>query len=628
MRKQMIPRAALLALCGLMASATLSTGQEKKMITSLDELPRHEYRLGGSATDLIFSESEFREFAHKVRSDIESDLAEYEIQDADMLQKLEQTLLEMDFLEGHYDLALKRIHRIRDLEPKAELKPLRGLIPEAMINALTDVGKVDGFDDAGFRQSFREHLGQMVSALPWDAVEDGIEGVKGQMELLSENVIRGIVQGNLDVVVEASGSLGEAPARQAVSMRFLVAAILPIRQDAVEVLAAAVEANRVEKPDHWKDVNVTLSPGRGAPVTVAIWDTGMDAAVFPGLMYENAGERADGKDTDANSFVDDLHGIAYDLHWNKVPELLYPLGDAASREGELREKMKGYFDLQASIDSPEAATLKKEVATLKPEDVTPYFEDLGRYGIYVHGTHVGGIVAEGNPNVRMVGARLTADYHVVPEAPTMDDAHRAAKAVKETVAYFKSAGVRVVNMSWGINFKSFERELEVNGIGKNADERAEMARELFAVHKKGLHEALESAPEILFVCAAGNEDSDVKFDEFIPAAFDLPNVLTVGAVDQAGEPTSFTSFGEQVDVYANGFEVDSYLPGGERMKLSGTSMSSPNAANLAAKLLALDGSLTTKQLVDIILRGCDRIEEGDRELLLINPKRSVDLLGA
>jgi hypothetical protein len=626
MWKQILPGASLLALCGLMVTTTLSTGQEKKLITNLDELPRHEYRLDGSATDLVFSESRFREFAHKLRSDIESTLAEHDIQDKDTLQKLEQTLLEMDFLEGHYDLALKRIHKIRELEQKAELKPLRGLIQEAMIKALTEVGKVDGFDDAAFRQAFREHLRQMVAGLPWETVEDGIEGIKGQMELLSENVIRGMVQGSLDVAVEASGALGDAPARQVSSMRFLIVAILPIREDAVEVFAAAVDANRVEKPDHWKDVNVTLEPGRGSHVTVAIWDTGMDAGVFPGLMHENPAERLDGKDSDGNGFVDDRHGIAYDLHWQRVPELLYPLGDAASREGELREKMKGYFDLQASIDSPEAAALKKEVVALKPEEVTPYFEDLGRYGIYVHGTHVGGIVAEGNPHVRMVGARLTADYHVVPEAPTMEDARRAAKAVKETVDYFKSSGVRVVNMSWGVNFKTFEQALEVNGIGKDADERAEMARELFAVHKKGLYEALESAPEILFVCAAGNEDSDVKFDEFIPAAFDLPNVLTVGAVDQAGEPTSFTSFGQ--DVYGNGFEVESYLPGGKRMKLSGTSMSSPNVANLAAKLLALQSSLTTKQLVDIILRGCDRMEEGDQQLLLINPKRSVELLGA
>ena len=56
-------------------------------------------------------------------------------------------------------------------------------------------------------------------------------------------------------------------------------------------------------------------------------------------------------------------------------------------------------------------------------------------------------------------------------------------------------------------------------------------------------------------------------------------------MDQAGEATTFTSFGPTVNVYSNGFEVDSYVPGGDRLKFSGTSMASPNVVNLAAELL-------------------------------------------
>jgi subtilisin family serine protease len=62
-----------------------------------------------------------------------------------------------------------------------------------------------------------------------------------------------------------------------------------------------------------------------------------------------------------------------------------------------------------------------------------------------------------------------------------------------------------------------------------------------------------------------------------------------GAVDQAGEQTSFTSFGN-CDVYSNGFEVERFVPGGDRMKLSGTSMAAPNVTNLAATLWALNRS--------------------------------------
>jgi subtilisin family serine protease len=100
----------------------------------------------------------------------------------------------------------------------------------------------------------------------------------------------------------------------------------------------------------------------------------------------------------------------------------------------------------------------------------------------------------------------------------------------------------------------------------------------------------------------------------------------VGAVDQAGEETGFTSFGESVDVHANGFEVDSYLPGGDKIEMSGTSMASPNAVNLAAKLLALDYALTTYDLIKLIKDGADESEDG--RITLINPKRSMELLKA
>jgi len=148
---------------------------------------------------------------------------------------------------------------------------------------------------------------------------------------------------------------------------------------------------------------------------------------------------------------------------------------------------------------------------------------------------------------------------------------------------------------------------------------------MFAVVKEDLHKAFMSAPEILFVGGAGNSDKDVDLDEFIPPAFDMPNLLIAGAVDQSGEATDFTSFGRGVDVYSNGFEVDSFVPGGNRMKLSGTSMVSPNVVNLAAKLSALDSSPTPAMAAELIRKGAGPHGENGK-LLVIHPKRSVELL--
>ena len=179
-------------------------------------------------------------------------------------------------------------------------------------------------------------------------------------------------------------------------------------------------------------------------------------------------------------------------------------------------------------------------------------------------------------------------------------------------------------MSWGGSQRDIEAALEANGIEKDAAKRAELAREIFKISRDGLYAALKSAPEILFVCAAGNSDNDNEFEELIPSSFQLPNMLTVGAVDQAGDRTSFTTFGDNVEVYANGFEVESYIPGGDRMPFSGTSMASPNVANLAGKLIALKPGLTPQEVITMIKKG---IEKGGNEgFPLINPKKTVGLL--
>ena len=170
--------------------------------------------------------------------------------------------------------------------------------------------------------------------------------------------------------------------------------------------------------------------------------------------------------------------------------------------------------------------------------------------------------------------------------------------------------------------------LRQTGVGKDAEERRAIARKVFASQREGLFEAIKNAPDILFVAAAGNADNDVEFDEDIPSSFDLPNLLIVGAVDQAGDPTDFTSFGKTVQVCANGFEVDSYVPGGQRMKFSGTSMASPAVANLAGKLLALNPKLTPTDLVKLIKKSAERRTSGTHSYLLINPQQAVKMVAA
>jgi subtilisin family serine protease len=124
--------------------------------------------------------------------------------------------------------------------------------------------------------------------------------------------------------------------------------------------------------------------------------------------------------------------------------------------------------------------------------------------------------------------------------------------------------------------------------------------------------------------AAGNSNNNVGFIEGVPGSLKLKNLLVVAAVNQAGDETSFTSHGDNVGVAADGYHVVSFVPGGARLPLSGTSMAAPNVTNLAAKLFALDPSLTPEQVIALIKDGSTRNDDGRQ--MLIDEKRSVELL--
>jgi subtilisin family serine protease len=210
-----------------------------------------------------------------------------------------------------------------------------------------------------------------------------------------------------------------------------------------------------------------------------------------------------------------------------------------------------------------------------------------------------------------------------PTLPTEERSRRWAEGYKATVEGFKAQKLRVVNMSWRYGVSAHEGALTWHNVGASPEERKQMARKLFEIEREALRAAIASAPEILFVAGSGNEDNSADFAEYIPAGLQLPNLITVGAVDKAGDETSFSTFGKTVVVHANGFEVESLLPGGDRVKFSGTSMASPQVANLAAKLFALKPELTVAQVKDAIIRGA----EPRGRVQLVNPRRSAELLG-
>ncbi len=606
----------------LLLSAVTVEATNKKKITSIDDLPRYSYDVETTVAVLLKDDAAFNIFADQVGVDIEKTLAEYDIEDNTTLIGYHATLFDITMLNREYDDALRLIETMRELQEKPANKHMIGLVSGSIIRAMQDVGSEDS---VLYRETFAQYLSESVSQLPWGVVQEQIEGLKGRTEIFSENLLMGTIQTSLEPVVEKTGQLSSNFAARVIALRYVMDYQLPLKNEIIAVLDQYIKQNRVEKVDIWQEREVDLTGETDLhPVVVAIWDTGVDVDVFPDNLWVNTAEKLNGIDDDGNGFVDDVHGIAYDIDYEKTPQLLYTVENAQATVSALKDMMKGFLDLQAAIESPEASALRQKAATMEPEDMAPFMEDLMQYALHMHGTHVGGIAIDGNPAARIMPVRFEVDYHVVPPAPTVEDAHKAAQMYRDIINYYKTNTVRVVNMSWVGTIRETERALEMNGIGETPGERAKLAREIYDITKETIYELIKNTPEILYVNGAGNDNDDVSFEDFYPTSFDLPNILVAGAVDQAGDETSFTSFGERVDIYANGYEVMSYLPGGDSMPASGTSMSSPQAANLAAKLFALEPSLTSVEAIDLIIQGAD--ESADGRFLLMNPKRSVELL--
>ncbi len=606
--------------------STAAQAQEdtRIVVEDLNDLPIFTYPVTGSVTELLGSDEQFTDFAAKLRAHIESTLQKYRIDDNATLQKLHGTLVTLNLLAGRDDEALREIELVRELEDKEAVRLTTGRVGEAIV-AARKVAHPDTDRDA-YRAAFAQYFAASISDLPWDVVQDRIQQGKGMTEIRSENFLLGAVQSQLDPVVASTGELSSDMARAVAGIRLALKVTIPLRQEIIAGYQEKIDQHQEQKQDIWAARDLTLEPGQDLqPVVVAIWDSGVDVSVFGDALFVNPAEELDGEDNDGNGFVDDRHGIAYDLDGLKTPHLLHPVGDQEGKVAGAMKHLKGVMDLQASLESEEASQLKQHLGSIVPEQVQEFIESLNFCGVYAHGTHVGGIAIAGNPYARLLAARITFDYHSIPQPLTVEIARRHARSYHEAVDYFAEHGARVANMSWGWTFTEIESGLEANGVGESAEQRKELAGEIFDILSEGLHGAIASQPGILFVSAAGNEDSDVEFDKVIPSSFDLPNLLIVGAVDQAGDRTSFTSTGENVVVFSSGFEVESYVPGGERMKMSGTSMSSPNVANLAGKLFSLRPELTPTEVIALIKEGADR-KETEGGPLLINPQATVNLL--
>jgi subtilisin family serine protease len=595
----------------LLALACLA--QSKKIVKSESELPRFTYKVTGNVADLLRPDSAaFKDFAAKVQADLESIFKNYQIEDKSTERDLLFARLSFEELDGQNEQGLRTIETIRGLEEKPDAKLIAGLIDRAILQARIDAKAGSG---AAYNAAFTRGLSEAVNQLPWNIVQDRVKELKGMDEMTTPSFLAGKITSNVQPMVDKSGAVDNHTAWQIVGFRSALLYNAPVAGRASEVLQSYITKNSVVKPDIWAARDVTLSAAdKLTPVLIGIWDSGVDVANFPQQLY-----------TDPAPDWHDAHGLAFDDQGGHSRSLLLPIPASLQKEyTAFLPTLKGVEDQDSGVDTPEASAFRQKMASMPPDQSRVMFDKLKIYDPYIHGTHVAGIAVRGNPAARVVVFRFNDQLADMTFAPTAAWAKRLADDFREIGAYCRIHHVRVVNMSWGDQPSEFETWLSKTGQGQDPAARKKQALELFEIWKAGIADAIKSAPGTLFICAAGNSNSNPGFDEDVPPSLRLPNLIAVGAVNQAGDETSFTSYGDTVVADADGYNLESYVPGGTRLKLSGTSMASPGVTNLAGKLFAVDPSLTPAQVIALIKNGATASADGRRHL--IDEKRSLALL--
>ena len=203
-----------------------------------------------------------------------------------------------------------------------------------------------------------------------------------------------------------------------------------------------------------------------------------------------------------------------------------------------------------------------------------------------HGTHCAGIIgAEGNNGEGIAGVNW--NVRIMPLKFMGRGGFGTTKDAIEAINYAidrkqHGVNVRVINASWGSTSRS-----------------------------KALEDAIRAAGEqgILFVAAAGNDGSNNDKRPHYPSNYDLPNVISVAALDRNDQLTSFSNWGPNtVHIAAPGKDILSTWLNDDYREASGTSMAAPHVAGVAALILAKEPNLSVEKLRDRLLKSVDPID--------------------
>jgi len=202
-----------------------------------------------------------------------------------------------------------------------------------------------------------------------------------------------------------------------------------------------------------------------------------------------------------------------------------------------------------------------------------------------HGTHCAGIIgAEGGNSIGVTGVNWKV--RIMPlkfmNAGGFGTTKDAIEAINYAIARKRDGvNVRVINASWG----STQRSRALEDVIRKANDEG-----------------------ILFVAASGNSSTNNDRQPHYPSSYNLPNVVSVAALDRNDQLAQFSNYGvRSVHIAAPGKDILSTWLGNDYEEHSGTSMATPVVAGVAALILSQKPNLAVEELRERLLKAVDPV---------------------
>ena len=606
-------RFAALALALVAATAVHA---QKPAIRSPGDLPTTRFALDAPPSRAFLDAAFLHDALPRLRAEAERVRASYEIQDQALADQLRSGLVSIALLQGRTADARALIAESRAASTKPQLKLMAMLIPDALAAAMD--GPAAGRCAAA--------AGRIATVLGGAAdpllVRADALGTRTQAEVVSEPFLASYLQVEVDpVAAKNGGSVDLRDGLRLATYRSRIDQLVPCREAISAAIRSFAEAHQPR--DIWSARQPDAAALAGAkPVVVAVWDSGIDTGLFPGQLAIDPAEPIDGRDNDGNGLVDDWNGPTYDWHGNATLSPVKPASiELAPQLAFQMTLAKGNHDLGYGYDTPEARVFIERARNGSVADQaldTLLWEEVGGRS---HGTAVASEIADGAPYVRLFNTN-DEPWGDDPRPIVIDEARNARwlAHVRTLGARFRSAGVRVVNISWIYTADEVEEGLLRHGGEADRARAKTRARAMYAATDAALRQLIAECPNTLFVGGAGNSDQSDDILAATPQTIHAPNLIVVGATGTDGTPTGFTTFGRNVGIYAWGQNVPLRVPGGMIDHWQGTSMATPLVVRAAAQMLAVNPKLTPAQLIAGLQATATA---GAGGLKLLHPAKSV-----